>query len=204
MGRKTHRGHRQPNLRLRLGLDLGRVITDGSMDDMMRELERGRQDFRGVPHVGGVFRGVRRLTDRWFGPNVWIISACPPEMEEKLDEWLGARAFYTRTGMPHRGHVYFCSQWSDKATLIRRRKLAITHFVDDRPEALIPMLRKVPHLFLFNPEPEVLEAFQGQLDGLTIVWSWPELVTAIGTTLRGRRYRRQRHRTVPRRRKAPR
>lgn len=173
-----------------LGLDLGYVITNGSIEDMLRELKRGRRDFRSVPHVPGAFKGVRRLVDRWFGSNVSIISACPEELKVKLLEWLGAHAFYSRTGVPYEGHIHFCREYADK--VIFARSLHLTHMVDDRPETLIPMRGIVPHLFLFNPDPDALGQFQNNLHGIVIVWNWAELVAAIGATIREKN-RRARH-----------
>lgn len=177
-------GHRQVSL----GLDMGRVITNGSMEDMLRELRRGRKDFRRVPHVGGVFKGVAQIVRRWFRERLWLISACDDELRPKLIEWLFANAFFRRAGLiwgleEMCAHVQFCANlaYADKAPIAR--KLHLTHMVDDRPEVLIAMCSVVPHRFLFNPESDVFEKFKDELEDITIVWNWKELVVAIGATM---------------------
>ena len=154
------------------------------------------------------FKGVAQLVKRWFGQEVRIISVCEQELGEKLIEWLFANVFFRRTGLNWTlrevlRYVRFCEAYADKALLAQGFRL--THFVDDRPEVLIPMKGIVRHRFLFNPERDVLAKFQDQLEGITIVWNWKELVAAIGATMPDgcRRARdRQRKKIVPKRHRA--
>ncbi|MEZ4219975.1 MAG: hypothetical protein R3B13_03530 [Polyangiaceae bacterium] len=133
-----------------LGIDIGRVIISpvdehggdtqflsGSEDDAMR-----------TPQMPGAFAAIGRLRDPFAG-RVWIVSKCGPKIEARSRRWLALQGFHQLTGIPPE-HLRFCRERRDKA--IHARRLALTHFVDDRADVLAHLDGIVRHRFLFGPQ----------------------------------------------------
>jgi len=59
--------------------------------------------------------------------------------------------------------------------------LGITHYVDDRLEALGYLIGKVPNLYLFHPNSEEVERFKRFLPEVHRVESWKELTEQLAT-----------------------
>lgn len=108
---------------------------------------------------------------RKYGPNkFFIISRVNTEQKVRAQAWLNQSRFFGQTGMPEQ-NLFWCEERHQKAVIAK--DLGLTHFVDDRPDVLIPMI-SVPHRFLFNPRLEDLEQFKKSLSGIRIIDSWNE------------------------------
>lgn len=130
----------------RLGIDIGRVIIDGSS---------GRGDtsfFSGdtaamlrTPAVPGAFAAIARLVPL-FG-DAWLVSKCGPRIRQRSLEWLRHHRFFEQTGIAE-GNVRFCLRRPEKA--LHCAELGITHFVDDKADVIAAITPVVPHRYLFK------------------------------------------------------
>lgn len=133
----------------RLGIDIGRVIINGSSGGGDTSFFQGdTAAMLRTPAVPGAFDAITRLTSA-FDHQVWLVSKCGPRIQQRSLEWLTHHRFFEQTGIPA-GNVRFCLQRRDKA--IHCRELAITHFVDDKPDVHEALAGLVPHRYLFGPQ----------------------------------------------------
>jgi hypothetical protein len=136
----------------RLGVDIGRVIIDGSAhpDGGDTAFFAGdEQAMLATPEVPGAVDAIAALVPR-FGGRVWLVSKCGPATEARTLRWLAAHEFFARTGIPS-DHVRFCRERADKR--IHCEELGLTHFVDDRPDVHAAIHDIVEHRYLFgSPE----------------------------------------------------
>lgn len=142
-------GH--PDGRLRLGVDIGRVIIDGTAHPSGADTAFFSGDLANAldtPPVPGVFDVLPGLVDRFEG-RVWLVSKCGVRVEQRTLAWLDHHDLHGRTGIPV-DHVRFCRARPDKA--IHCRELGITDFVDDRPDVLGALRGLVPRRYLFGPQ----------------------------------------------------
>lgn len=147
------------NQQVRLGIDIGRVITDGDTDsDPLKRYNDERALL--APQMPGAFETIARLV-KVFEGRVWIVSKCGANMERKSIAWLAHHGFHEATGIAA-DRLRFCRERRDKAPICK--ELGVTHFVDDRQDVLGYMVDVVPHRFLFNR-------------------NWPETEAAIMRTL---------------------
>jgi hypothetical protein len=161
----------------RLGVDIGRVIIDGSSHPDGGDtvfFTGGRDQLVRTPAMPGVFEILPPLVDR-FGGRVWLISKCGERTERRTLTWLAHHDFEARTGIPT-DHIRFCRQRADKA--IHCADLGITHFVDDRPDVLVALDGVVEHRFLFGPQ-EVPPP-----PGVVATLTWRDADAEIRATLR--------------------
>ncbi|MBI4132981.1 hypothetical protein HY478_00030 [Candidatus Uhrbacteria bacterium] len=176
----------------RIGLDVGRVILNGSDADLLRDFDHGRprDRFAAIHAVPRSFHSIRRLVEEIFGTEVWLVSRCGEQVELKVRAWLEYRRFFDETGIDP-GHLKFCRQDEEKARIAAH--LRLTHFVDDRMSVLGPMRGIVPHRILFRPEEQDRrQADHGSDPSLAIARTWREvmpLITATNQTTRRRRSR---------------
>ncbi|ALG05535.1 hypothetical protein [Kibdelosporangium phytohabitans] len=134
---------------LRLGVDFGRVINDGSShpggDDTVF-LSGSVDDAMRTPAMADAFDTLARLTDE-FGGNVWVVSKAGERIQERTMQWLDHNGFWSATGIP-RANARFCRKRPEKA--VHCKQLGITHFIDDRRDVLGHMRGIVPNLYLFG------------------------------------------------------
>ncbi len=140
-----------------VGYDLGGTIYKRANGELL--LDRG------------ALRVIRRLTTEKFGINSHIISKVNEEQKLRAIEAMREEDLCGITGIP-RENVEFCEERHQKAALAER--IGITHFIDDRPEVLIPMT-SVPFRFLIRGSAEDLEMFGDKLEGIIRVQSWAEI-----------------------------
>ena len=157
----------------RLGVDIGGVVINRIADDT--DTSFFDQNYLRTPAVKGVFSSLRRLVNKRFGPGVYLVSKCGPNVERKTREWLDHRLFFARTGIPHE-NVRFCRQRHEKAEVCR--ELGITHFVDDRLEVL-GYLQDVPNRYLFHATEEEVREHESILAEVRRVDSWRELLAEL-------------------------
>jgi hypothetical protein len=157
---------------LRLGVDIGRVIIDGSSPPSGEDtafFEGGIEDLLRTPAVAGALETIPSLVEQFAG-RVWLVSRCAERTEPRTLAWLEHHDFYDRTGIPA-DHVRFCRARSDKA--IHCRELAITDFVDDRLDVLNALRGVVARRYLFGPQD------QPAPDWVTPTPDWPAVAEAL-------------------------
>lgn len=134
-----------------LGIDIGRVVIDGSSHPDGGDTAFFSGDVATAlrtPPVDGVFAVVAELVAR-FGGRAWLVSKCGPRVQERSPAWLAHHRFHSRTGLPA-GNVRFCRQRPDKALICA--ELGITHMVDDRADVHTALDGVVAHRFAFGPQ----------------------------------------------------
>jgi hypothetical protein len=135
----------------RLGVDIGRVIIDGSSHptgDDTAFLKGGIENALRTPPMAGAFKSIARLSTLFDG-QVWLVSKCGERVEVRTRQWLAYHRFFGRTNIdPER--LRFCRQRPEKA--IHCRELEITHFIDDRIDVLESLEGIVAHRYLFGPQ----------------------------------------------------
>ena len=133
----------------RLGIDIGRVIIDGSSGSGDTSFFSGdTAAMLRTPAVPGAFAAIERLVPL-FG-DAWLVSKCGPRVQQRSLEWLRHHRFLELTGIAE-GNVRFCLQRPEKA--IHCADLGITHFVDDKPDVIAAITPVVPHRYLFENWP---------------------------------------------------
>jgi hypothetical protein len=157
----------------RLGIDIGRVLIAPDAED-------GRADtsFIGgsleaalaTPPYEGMFETVPDLVKR-FGGQVWLVSKAGPRVQEKTRQWLRHHCFFERTGVAP-DHLRFCLERPQKAQ--HCTELAITHFIDDRPDVLEHLEGVVRHRFLFGPQRK-----PQRMAGIVAVPTWEGVRAAL-------------------------
>ncbi len=135
----------------RLGIDIGRVLTapdaEGGRADTSF-IGGSLQDALDTPPYEGMFETVPQLVEQ-FGGRVWLVSKAGPRVQEKTRHWLRHHRFFERTGVSPQ-NLRFCLERPQKAQ--HCRELAITHFIDDRPDVLAHLEGVVWRRYLFGPQ----------------------------------------------------
>jgi hypothetical protein len=135
----------------RLGIDIGRVIIDGSAHPGGGDTAffAGDEDtMLATPEMPGAVAAIARLVPRFHG-RVWLVSKCGPRVQARTRRWLAGHDFFRRTGLPP-DHVLFCRARPEKRLYCER--LALTHFVDDHPEVHAAIRGAVEHQYFFGPQ----------------------------------------------------
>lgn len=172
-GASIPRPARQP----RLGIDIGRVIIDGSShpDGADTAFFQGDEaTMLATPEMADAVYSIAILV-RAFEGRVWLVSKCGPRIQERTLRWLRGHDFYGRTGMDP-GHVRFCRERAEKRG--HCEELDITHFVDDRVDVHTAIHGVVDHQYLFGPHGGAVPAFT------THVPTWRQARAHIEATLR--------------------
>ena len=161
-----------------LGIDIGRVIIDG--DKAREDTAFFLENYLLTPEMEGAFDAIARLVKERFRERTYLISKAGPRTQHKTMEWLAYHNFHDITGT-RPGNVHYCLTRVGKAPLAL--KLGITHFIDDRAEAL-SHLSYVPvnHLYLFKPgagEMEELEKYPTLIDKIRILHGWQEAIEEL-------------------------
>jgi hypothetical protein len=127
-----------------------------------------------TPEMPHAIESIAILVQTFEG-RVWLISKAGPRTQARTLRWLGAREFYGRTGLQP-ANVRFCLERAEKRS--HCIALALTHFVDDRPEVHAFIHGTVDHQYLFGPQ-------SGPAPPFTIpVPNWPEARRRIELTMR--------------------
>ena len=138
---------RQP----RLGIDIGRVIIDGSAHPGGGDTAFFTGDeatMLATPEMPGAVEAIARLVDRLDG-QVWLVSKCGDRVEARTRRWLVGHDFYRRTGLDT-DRLRFCRRRPDKR--VHCVELALTHFVDDHPDVHAAIRGTVDHQYFFGPQ----------------------------------------------------
>lgn len=139
------------SVQCRLGIDIGRVIIDGSAHPNGGDTAffQGDEDVMlATPEMEGSFDAIAELVDRFDG-RVWLVSKCGPRVRDRTGRWLEAHRFFERTGVSS-SNTRFCRKRSEKRQ--HCLDLGLTHFVDDHPEVHEAVRGAVEHQFFFGPQ----------------------------------------------------
>ncbi len=158
----------------RLGVDIGRVITDPK-GEQSEEARFGGGHLE-VPEMEHAFDSLRFLMETNFCQCIYLVSCCKRRTADATRSWLIAHDFFKRTGIPE-SNVFYCIERREKADICRA--LGITHFVDDRLEVHIHLKDIVPGRFLFRPDSKEVERFSHELPSVQRVESWLELLSIL-------------------------
>lgn len=161
----------------RLGIDIGRVIIDGSSHPDGGDtafFSGDRATLLRTPAMPLAFETIARLTSL-FERQVWLVSKAGPRVQQRSLDWLHHHDFFTHTGIPAT-NVRFCLRRADKA--IHCTELAITHFIDDNLEIHQALTGLVPHRYLFGPQP-----LRKLPHDVLPTPSWPDTEIAIAYSL---------------------
>jgi hypothetical protein len=162
----------------RLGIDIGRVIIDGTSHptgDDTAFFKGGIDNALRTPAMTGSFESIERLS-KLFDGQVWLVSKCGERVQARTRAWLEHHRFFERTVIDP-DHIRFCRQRPEKA--IHCVELELTHFVDDRADVLEALEEIVPHRYLFGPQTEAAPA------DFVACLSWPVAERAIEQAMAG-------------------
>ncbi len=160
----------------RLGIDIGRVIIDGSSHPNGGDtafFDGDEQTMLATPEMNGAFEAITQLVQAFDG-QVWLVSKCGPRVRARTERWLAARDFHERTGI-RPTDMRFCRRRPEKRE--HCLDLELTHFVDDHPEVHQAIRGAVEHQFFFGPQRKPVPEY-----GIH-VQDWVEARTAILSTL---------------------
>jgi len=135
----------------RIGIDIGRVIIDGSSHPHGGDtafFQGDEETMLATPEMPEAFAAIGRLWGLFDG-QVWLVSKCGPRVQARTERWLTAHRFSERTSVP-RTNVRFCRERPDKR--IHCVELGLTHFVDDRADVHQAIRGAVEHQFFFGPQ----------------------------------------------------
>ncbi len=158
----------------RFGVDIGGVIIDRVNDNT--DTSFFSENYLNTTAVPGAFEALCELVALYGADNVYLVSKCGKNVQEKTLRWFDHHDFYRLTGiLPD--HVYFCRERHEKAGICQ--KLGITKFVDDRLEVL-GALMDLDVRYLFQPRPEEVKKFARFADAVITVQSWQEIIQLEG------------------------
>uniref|UniRef100_A8M6H4 Uncharacterized protein n=1 Tax=Salinispora arenicola (strain CNS-205) TaxID=391037 RepID=A8M6H4_SALAI len=135
----------------RLGIDIGRVIIDGSSHPNGGDtafIDGDEQAMLDTPEMNGAFDAITRLVEAFDG-EVWLVSKCGPRVRARTRRWLAARGFHARTGISP-ARMRFCRRRPEKRK--HCLDLQLTHFVDDHPAVHQAIRGAVHYQFFFGPQ----------------------------------------------------
>jgi len=160
----------------RLGIDIGRVIIDGSAHPAGGDtafFDGDEATMLATPEMSGAVEAIAALVPR-FGGRVWLVSKCGPRIQARSLRWLDAHDFYRRTGLPAE-NVRFCRARADKR--IHCEELRLTHFVDDHPEVHAAIRGAVRFQYFFGPQKSAVPDY-----GIAAP-TWPAVRQLIGGSI---------------------
>lgn len=139
------------NRQRRLGIDIGRVIIDGSSHPNGGDTAFFNGDeatLLATPEIPGAIDTIARLVERFDG-QAWLVSKCGPRVRDRSLRWLANQDFFERTGIPE-VNKRFCKERKEKR--IHAVELGLTHFIDDKIDVHRAIQDTVDHCFLFGPQ----------------------------------------------------
>jgi hypothetical protein len=158
----------------RLGIDIGRVIIDGSAHPGGGDTAFFQGDeatMLATPEMDGAVESVARLM-RLFGGRVWLVSKCGPTVQARTLRWLDGHDFYRRTALPP-DHVRFCLTRAGKRA--HCEELGLTHFVDDHLEVHEAIRGAVDYQYFFGARPQSVPGYAISAP------TWADVERLIGT-----------------------
>lgn len=136
---------------MKLGIDIGRVIIDGSAHPGGGDtafFDGDEATMLATPEMAGAVDTIARLVPL-FDADVWLVSKCGPRVQERTRRWLRGHDFFARTGVdPER--IRFCRRRPEKRD--HCVALGLTHFVDDHPDVHAAIRGAVEYQYFFGPQ----------------------------------------------------
>jgi hypothetical protein len=155
-----------------IGIDIGRVIISGDHhpdgSDTSFFSGNDKQLFA-TPMVPGAFSAIAELVAQFEG-RAWLVSKCGANVAARSMRWLDHHGFWSTTRVSPES-VRFCKERRQKAGIAQ--ELALSHFIDDKPDVIASLEGIVEHRFLFGPQQR-----QTPL-GAQHTLDWPSVVQSI-------------------------
>jgi hypothetical protein len=164
----------------RLGVDIGRVIIDGSSHPAGGDTAFFTGDeaaLLATPEMAGAFAAIALLGNDFEG-RIWLVSKCGPRVAERSRRWLDGHDFWGRTGVAP-DHLRFCRIRSQKR--LHCDELGLTHFVDDRADVHAAIRGSVDHQYFFGPGHDQVPPYG------TATPTWADVLREIRVSRRSRR-----------------
>ncbi len=161
----------------RIGIDIGRVII-GSDTDRPDLIFTNK--YLEAPEVPEATVSIAQLVKHFGQQNVFLVSKCGAQVQQKSREWLKYHEFFDKTGVSP-ANLRFCLQRHEKRGIAK--KLVLNYFVDDRYTVLKHLvgLKNIRQLYLFNADKKELASFKGSgCTDIIITSSWPQALADLG------------------------
>ena len=157
-----------------IGIDIGRVIISGDTD--IPDQFFG-PNYLNTPRVKGAFGAIAHLVKQFGASQVFLVSKCGEQTQQRTWSWLKHQHFFEATGI-NQTNIHFCRERHQKADICNT--FGIDIFIDDR-FSVLKHLAGLAQLYLFAPSKDELAAFhQSQLNlPITIVETWEELLADL-------------------------
>ena len=124
-----------------IGIDIEGVIRGKTA------MSRTIDEYLAATPLKNAAKTIKSLVKLFGSDNIFIISRCPEYAEDVILQWLDNQKFFTDINLD-RSNVYFCRERAGKAPIAKR--LQLTHFIDDRIDALDAMKDIVANRILFT------------------------------------------------------
>ena len=125
----------------RIGIDIEGVIRGKTA------MSRTIDEYLAATPLKNAAKTIKSLVKLFGSDNIFIISRCPEYAEDVILQWLDNQKFFTDINLDS-SNVYFCRERAGKAPIAKR--LQLTHFIDDRIDALDAMKDIVANRILFT------------------------------------------------------
>lgn len=158
---------------MRIGIDIGGVIISEDTDNPGLFFSN---DYLIAKEVSDSFLSIKNMIQNESSNNVFIISKCWPDVQNKSKNWLHNKDFFNITGFEY-NNIRFCLERREKRN--HCIELGIEYFIDDRYSVHrhlqdLPLIKK---LFLLNPGESELQLLQkGKKDKIVIAKNWKEIM----------------------------
>jgi hypothetical protein len=159
----------------RIGIDVGRVIIAGDTDKEDNLFFSPK--FLQATQVKNAFKCIKKIVEKVHAENVFLVSKCGRQTEQRTLKWLEYNEFYRETGIKNE-NIHFCRERKEKKEICSL--FGISVFIDDR-FSVLEHLEELDSLYLFNPieEEKINYNLQADKQKITIVYSWKEVVTSL-------------------------
>jgi hypothetical protein len=155
-----------------MGIDIGRVIISGEHHPNGSDtsfFSGNDQQLFATPMVPGAFETIAELVAH-YGGRAWLVSKCGPNVAARSMRWLDHHGFWAITGVS-RESVRFCKERRQKAGIAQ--ELALTHFIDDKPDVIASLAGIVEHRYLFGAQTRPVPS------GAHHTLDWPSVMRTI-------------------------
>lgn len=126
-----------------IGVDIGKVLIGGE-ESGMPDTSFFTGNHLATPEVKDAITSLAQLNAEH---EVWLLSKCGPNTQQKTLEWLEDRDFYALTGIPAE-RVLFCRKRPQKAPIAAEHGFKV--FIDDREDIIQSMKDVLPFPILFT------------------------------------------------------
>ncbi len=159
----------------RIGIDIGRVIIAGDTDKEDNLFFSPK--FIQASQVKNAFICIKKIVNKLGAENVFLVSKCGSQTEQRTLKWLEYNDFYKETGVKNK-NIYFCRERKEKKEICSL--LGINIFIDDR-FSVLEHLEGFDSLYLFNPleEEKINYNLHADKQQITIVYIWKDLITSF-------------------------